>query len=259
MAQLPRHDGCLQIDRRRPSEMCGLRTRPRTDGDPSRFLPPSNCHRRGGAYRLAPLLPGAIPCIRQFQHHRSAIKFHFLARPADARAVYSAAVSFFLYTFYRFLSDQLSQNCRQIFRVVTIRCDTRCYFNMRSKADMSQLLSLIYRTENTGAVAVDDQSEISFSISHIATPDTTKLSCLCRVRFGGVNWIPDDIRLAPIENVKSVNTFRAIVQFTPAHQTRYRQDCLDLSGGWWESGITQRGHSSVGKKVTVAHTRLPSV
>ena len=28
-----------------------------------------------------------------------------------------------------------------------------------------------------------------------ATPDTTKLSCLCRVRFGGVNWIPDNPRL----------------------------------------------------------------
>ena len=151
-------------------------------------------------------------------------------------------------------------DCRQIFRVVTIRRDTRCYFNMRSKADMSQLLSLIYRKENTDrTVALDDQSEISFSISHIATPDTTKLSCLCRVRFGGVNWIPDNSRLSPIENVKSVNTFRAIVQFTPAHQTRYRQDCLDLSGGRWESGITQRGHSSGGKKVTVAHTRLPSV
>ena len=40
--------------------MCGLRTRPRTDVDPLRFLRPSNCHRRGGAYRLA--APGAIPC-----------------------------------------------------------------------------------------------------------------------------------------------------------------------------------------------------
>jgi len=40
--------------------MCGLRTRPRTDVDPPRFLPPSNCHRRG-AYRLA--APGVIPCF----------------------------------------------------------------------------------------------------------------------------------------------------------------------------------------------------
>ena len=38
---------------------------------------------------------------------------------------------------------------------------------------------------------------------HTATPDTTKLACLCRVRFGGVNWIPDNSRLPPTENVKS--------------------------------------------------------
>jgi len=52
--------GCLQLSHRRPPEICGLRTRPRTDVDPSRFLPPSNCHRRGGAYRLGD--PEAIPC-----------------------------------------------------------------------------------------------------------------------------------------------------------------------------------------------------
>ena len=55
-----RHAGCLQLSHLRPPEMCGLRTRPRTDVDPPRFLPPSNCHRRGGAYRLAS--PGVIPC-----------------------------------------------------------------------------------------------------------------------------------------------------------------------------------------------------
>ena len=37
------HAGCLQLSHRRPPEMCGLRTRPRTDVDPPRFLPPSNC------------------------------------------------------------------------------------------------------------------------------------------------------------------------------------------------------------------------
>jgi len=36
-----RHAGCLQLSHRRPSEMCGQRTRPRTDVDPSRFLSPS--------------------------------------------------------------------------------------------------------------------------------------------------------------------------------------------------------------------------
>jgi len=38
---------------------------------------------------------------------------------------------------------------------------------------------------------------------HTVTPDPTKLSCLCRVRFGGVNWIPDNSRLSPIEYLKS--------------------------------------------------------
>ena len=38
---------------------------------------------------------------------------------------------------------------------------------------------------------------------HTATPNTTKLSCLCRVRFGGVNWIPDKWRLSPTKNLKS--------------------------------------------------------
>ena len=54
MAQLPRHAGCLQLSRRRPPEMCGLRTRPRTDVDPPRFLPPSNCHRQGGISSRGP-------------------------------------------------------------------------------------------------------------------------------------------------------------------------------------------------------------
>jgi len=39
--------GCLQLSHCRPPEMCGLLTRPRTDVDPPRFLPLSNCHRRG--------------------------------------------------------------------------------------------------------------------------------------------------------------------------------------------------------------------
>jgi len=41
------HAGCLQLSYHQPPEMFGLRTQPRTDVDPPRFLPPSNCHRRG--------------------------------------------------------------------------------------------------------------------------------------------------------------------------------------------------------------------
>ena len=39
-----RHAGCLQLSHRLLPEMCGLPTRPRTDLDPPRFLPQSNCH-----------------------------------------------------------------------------------------------------------------------------------------------------------------------------------------------------------------------
>jgi len=52
-----RHAGCLQLSHHRPPEMCGLRTRPRTDVDPPRRLDPwtdadgligceTTCHRR---------------------------------------------------------------------------------------------------------------------------------------------------------------------------------------------------------------------
>ena len=64
---------------------------------------------------------------------------------------------------------------------------------------------------------------------HTAIPDTTKLSCLCGVRFGGVNWISDNSRLSPAESLQS-DTFRPVVRFTPVHQTRHRQDRLVVSG-----------------------------
>ena len=52
---------------------------------------------------------------------------------------------------------------------------------------------------------------------HTATPDTTKLSCLRRVRFGGMNWIPDNSKLSPTENLKSkhVQSNRPIHTGTP--------------------------------------------
>jgi len=58
---------------------------------------------------------------------------------------------------------------------------------------------------------------------HTATPDTTKLSRLCRARFGGVNWIPDNSRLTPTESLKSdqFNTLVGTVQFIPTSSTSY--------------------------------------
>ena len=57
-----RHAGCLQLSHRRPPEMCGLWTRPRTDVDPPRFLIGSEtiCRRRtaiDGGHIVSPL-PG---------------------------------------------------------------------------------------------------------------------------------------------------------------------------------------------------------
>jgi len=74
-------------------------------------------------------------------------------------------------------------------------------------------------------------------VIYTAMPDTTKLSCLCRVRFGGVNWIPDDSGLSPTENLKSEHVSSIIVQFTALRQTRHRQDCFIVSGGRCELGI----------------------
>ena len=72
---------------------------------------------------------------------------------------------------------------------------------------------------------------------HTATPDKTKLSCLCRVRFGSVNWIPDNSRLPTTGNLKSEH----VKSNCPiAHQTRHRQHCfvVVVSGGRCELGIT---------------------
>ena len=58
---------------------------------------------------------------------------------------------------------------------------------------------------------------IFLKLSHTATPDTTKLSCLCRVRSGGVNWVLDNSKLSPTENLKSdqVQSNRPIHTGTP--------------------------------------------
>jgi len=61
------------------------------------------------------------------------------------------------------------------------------------------------------------QPTVTVKLIHTATPDTTKLSGLCRVRFGGVNWLPDNLGLPPTENSKSehVQSNRPIHTGTP--------------------------------------------
>jgi len=139
-----------------------------------------------------------------------------------------------------------------------VRYDTRCHFNVRSKADISQLnlphgsldsrvtgsqnvtqfhlWSLLLRTvisEYNRTVRRDMSVEIlptaAQTLIHTATPDTTKLSCLCRVCFGGVNWIPDNSRLSLTENLKSelVQSIRNAMQCNCSIHTR--QDRLVVS------------------------------
>jgi len=55
---------------------------------------------------------------------------------------------------------------------------------------------------STGPWAKSDIYDCPLKPIHTATPDTTKLSCARRVGFGGVNWIPDNLRLSPTVNLK---------------------------------------------------------
>ena len=66
----------------------------------------------------------------------------------------------------RYVEASSHRHARHDETVPSVRYDTRCYFNVRSKADTSQL-----------------------NLPH--------------VRFGGVNWIPGNSRLSPTENLKS--------------------------------------------------------
>ena len=56
-----RHAGCLQLIRRRPPEMCGLRTRPWTDVDPLRFLDRTAIG-VGGGHIVSPPPGGYLVC-----------------------------------------------------------------------------------------------------------------------------------------------------------------------------------------------------
>jgi len=71
-----RHAGCLQLSHQR----CRLWTRPRTDVDPPRFLPLSNCSRRVGILSLA--VARAIPCYSCSRRVRPCARRGLTACPA---------------------------------------------------------------------------------------------------------------------------------------------------------------------------------
>ena len=80
----------------------------------------------------------------------------------------------------------------------------------------------MFRAEVRGSTQVVQVSlcavNIPLKLIHTATPDTTKLSRLCRLRFGGVNWIPDNSKLSPTENLlksEHVQSNRPIHTGTP--------------------------------------------
>ena len=52
-----------------------------------------------------------------------------------------------------------------------------------------------HRTHTSAPDRSTPRTDRMLQLIHTATPDTTKLSCLCRVRFGGVNWISGNSRL----------------------------------------------------------------
>ena len=85
------------------------------------------------------------------------------------------------------------------------------------------------------------QPTVTVKLIHTATPDTTKLSGLCRVRFGGVNWLPDNLGLPPTENSKSehVQSNRPIHTGTP-DTTQTGPSCRVWCDGVNWVGLTAR-------------------
>ena len=101
------------------------------------------------------------------------------------------------------------------------------------------------------AVTVDAHGDVLPSVScwrlntaykliHTATPDTTKLSCLLRVPFGGVNWIPDNSWLSPTETLKyeHVQSYRPVHTATP-DMTQTGPSCC-----FWCGGVNWVGQAS---------------
>jgi len=96
------------------------------------------------------------------------------------------------------------------------RRDPRCSSRRPDTQYRRRSIATIILAEAVG-VALQFAVPRDLKLIHTATPDMTKLSCLCRVHFGGVNWIPGNSRLSPTENLKSehVHSNRPVHNDTP--------------------------------------------
>ena len=70
---------------------------------------------------------------------------------------------------------------------------------------------------------------------HTATPDMTTVLSMSR-RFGGVNWIPDNSRLSPTENLKSKHVYSNCPIHTRHDTDRTVLSCL-AGGVNWALGV----------------------
>ena len=85
---------------------------------------------------------------------------------------------------------------------------------------------------------------------------TTKLSCLCRVCLGRVNWILDNSKLSPTENLKSE---RAAEQLSNSHRhTRHDKDRTVLSCLLWRCELSLKPCSQQTKWTELQFTNWSS-
>jgi len=98
---------------------------------------------------------------------------------------------------------------------------------------------------------------------HTSLQDTTKLSCLCYVRFGGMNWIPNNSRLSPIE--LEVWT-RSEQSSNSRRHTRHNTDRTILSCLVWRCELSRPDRRQVcsalkcdgQRSVSTGHTHTPT-
>ena len=109
--------------------MCGLRTRLRTDVDPSLVELPS----AGGAYRLA--APGAITCLREKESGWHEPDKHLVDEDAERPPVDGLVVSFALYDLRRQVLRRPAQRPRSIQSSTNIQPENRLSIDDRGHAD----------------------------------------------------------------------------------------------------------------------------